>query len=182
VLYRRFPMIPGAAPDEPGGPLYVPRFDQGEGRHDNPDVYGALYLSRHPASPVAELLKDLRLGRFDPGLLHHEGHDYGLVPLDESKLEGILDLDEPRTLSERQLRPSMVATGRRTLTQRMALDLYRDGANGIAWWSTIEASWINVTLFAERATGRLRIAGDPETLTSDHPLVREAADAVGVPL
>jgi hypothetical protein len=182
VLYRRFPLIPGAAPDEPGGPLYVPRFDQGEGRHDNPDTYGALYVSRHPASPVAELLKDVPLGPLQTSLLAHEGHAYALVPLDDSALDGLLDLDDPRVLSDRGLRPSVVATGRRTVTQRTALEIYRDGASGVSWWSTIEAAWINVTLFAERAADHLRIAGEPEPLTPDHPAVREAAETVGVML
>jgi RES domain len=180
VLYRRFPMIPGAAPDEPGGPLFVPRFDQGEGRHDNPDVYGALYVSRDPVSPVAELLKDMPLGALPPSLLEHEGHAYALVALDDASLEDVLDLDDPRTLVARDLRPSRVATGERTVTQRMALEVYQEGAVGISWWSTIEASWINVTLFAERASRRLPLAGEPETLTPDHPAVREAAEAVGV--
>jgi hypothetical protein len=180
VLYRRFPLIPGVALDEPGGPLYVPRFDQGEGRHDNPDAYGALYVSHDPASPVAELLKDVPRGPFHAGLLRHEGHPYALVPLDDSELEGVIDLDDPRVLSSRDLRPSRVATGRRTVTQRLALDIYREGAAGISWWSTIEGSWINVTLFAERASSTLRPAGDPEPLTPDHPTVREAAEAVGV--
>jgi len=180
VLYRRFPLIPGAAPDEPGGPLYIPRIDQGDGRHDNPDAYGALYVSRNPASPVAELLKDVPLGRLQPALLRHEGHSYALIALDDSDVDGVVDLDNPRILSDRRLRPSLVATGRRTITQRTALDIYRGGATGISWWSTIEASWTNVTMFAERAAGRLVTVGDPEPLTPDHPAVREAAEAVGV--
>jgi hypothetical protein len=180
VLYRRFPLIVGAAPDEPGGPLYVPRFDQGDGRHDNPDAYGALYVSRHPASPVAELLKDVPLGPLQESLLAHEGNPYALVELDDSAVDGVLDLDDPRVLIGRDLRPSLVATGRRSVTQRMALDVYREGASGISWWSTIEASWINVTLFSERAADLLRAAGDPEPLTPYHPAVREAAEAVGV--
>jgi hypothetical protein len=94
----------------------------------------------------------------------------------------VLDLDDPRTLVARDLRPSGVATGDRTVTQRMALDVYREGAVGISWWSTIEASWINLTLFAERATERLRLAGEPEPLGPRHPAVREAAEAVGVTL
>lgn len=180
MLYRRFPLVPGAAPEEPGAPLYVPRFDQGEGRHDNPDTYGALYVSRHPASPVAELLKDVPLGLLQPTLLAHEGNPYALVALDDSAVEGVLDLDDPRILAGRDLRPSLVATGRRTITQRTALEIYRDGASGISWWSTIEASWINVTLFEDRVADRLTIVGEPEPLTLDHPAVREAAEAVGV--
>ena len=88
----------------------------------------------------------------------------------------------PRELARRRLRPSRVATGDRTVTQRVAVDLFEEGIPGFAWWSTIEASWSNVTLFAERAVPSLRVDGDPEPLTLRSPSVREAADAVGIRL
>jgi hypothetical protein len=180
VLYRRFPFSPGAGPTDAGGPLFVPRIDQGDGRHDNPDAYGALYLSRDPASPVAELLKDAPRGRLEPRLLLHEGTPHVLAAFDDSGLSDLVDLDDPAVLSARELRPSMVATGNRPPTQRIALRIYQEGADGLEWWSSIEGSWINVTLFAERVGERLQLVGEPEPLTLDHPAVREAAEAVGV--
>ncbi len=180
MLYRVFPAVPGAAATEPGGPLHVPRFDQGRGRHDNPDVYGALYTSRLPVAPVAERIQDLRARRISDRHLSREGARLTLVAMDESAVEPLVDLDDPRTLVERSLRPSTVATAEREVTQPIALSLYRDGMAGLEWWSTIEASWINVTLFEDRAAGRLALAGEPEPLTLDHPAVREAAEAVGV--
>jgi hypothetical protein len=180
MLYRRFPFLPGAGRSEPGGPLHVPRIDQGEGRHDNPDVYGALYMSRNPASPVAELLKDAPRGVLEPALLVHEGSPYALAAFDERGLDDLVDLDDPAVLASRDLRPSGVATRNRRATQRLALRIHQEGTAGFEWWSTIEASWINVTLFAERVVGRLDVVGDPEPLTVDHPAVREAAEAVGV--
>jgi hypothetical protein len=158
----------------------VPRIDQGDGRHDNPDVYGALYMSRNPASPVAELLKDAPRGVLEPALLMHEGSPYALAAFDEGGLDDLVDLDDPAVLAGRHLRPSGVATRNRQATQRLALHLHQEGATGFEWWSTIEASWINVTLFEERVADRLDLAGEPEPLTIDHPTVREAADAVGV--
>lgn len=92
----------------------------------------------------------------------------------------LLDLDDPAILGTRGLRPSEVATRVRKHTQRMAMSLYEDGVLGFEWWSTIEASWINVTLFEERAARHLRLEGEPEPLTLDHPAVQNAADAVGV--
>jgi hypothetical protein len=92
----------------------------------------------------------------------------------------VLDLDDPSNLVARDLRPSGVATRARRPTQRLALRLYEEGVDGLEWWSTIEASWINVTLFADRIGGRLSVVGEPEPLTLDHPAVREAAEAVGV--
>ena len=179
VLYRIFPSTPGADPTEPGGALFVPRFDQGGGRHDNPDTYGAIYLSTVPAASVAELLIVLRTQRLRPQHLTTEGFPYALAGIDEGAIE-VLDLDDPRNLAARDLHPSGVATRVRRRTQRLALRLYEEGVDGLAWWSTIEASWINVTLFDDRAAGRLTVVGEPEPLTLDHPAVREAAEAVGV--
>jgi hypothetical protein len=180
VLYRVFPTADGAGPGDPGGPLFVPRLDQGRGRHDNPDAYGALYLGKVPESPVAELLRDYVSRGAPPHPFLREGSPIALAAIDPSGIPGLLDLDDPRNLVSRRLRPSGVATRDREVTQPVALAIYEDGLDGFEWWSTIEASWINVTLFAERVAGRLSLAGEPEPLTVDHPAVREAADAVGV--
>jgi hypothetical protein len=180
VLYRVFPQVTGAAPRDPGGPLYVPRFDQGGGRHDNPDAYGALYLSRVPVAPVAEHIRDLRARTLEERDLVREGARLTLVSVDEAALGGLVDLDDPGNLVARALRPSSVATANREVTQPLALALYQEGLAGFEWWSTIEASWINVTLFADRSADRLSIAGETEPLTLDHPVVREAARTVGV--
>lgn len=180
MLYRVFPWSPGAGPADLGGPLYVPRLDQGSGRHDNPEVYGALYLSRAAVSPVAERLRVLRGRTVTEAHFRREGARLSLAEIDDAPLARLLDLDEPRRLSERALRPSTVATRQRDLTQPIALAIWDEGAPGFEWWSTIEGSWINVTLFAERAVDRLQVRAEPEPLTVDHPVVREAADAVGV--
>ena len=179
MLYRAFPGTPGAGPTDEGGALFVPRLDQGRGRHDNPDAYGALYLSRAPESPVAEVLRDYVARGIPPRPLLREGSPIRLAAVDEGDLD-LIDLDDPRSLAARDLRPSGVATHVRKTTQPLARWLYEEGVAGFEWWSTIEASWINVTLFAERAADGLTVVGDPEALTLDHPAVREAADAVGV--
>ncbi len=180
MLYRVFPQVPGAGLSEPGGPLYVPRFDQGGGRHDNPDEYGALYLSRVAVAPVAEHIRDLRARTMADRDLIREGARLTLVSVDEGPLDELVDLDDPGNLVARSLRPSGVATANREVTQPLALTLYEEGIQGFEWWSTIEASWINVTLFADRSIDALSVTGEAEPLTLDHPAVREAARAVGV--
>lgn len=182
MLYRLFPYRREAALTEEGGPLHVPRFYQGAGRHDNPDLYGVVYGSREVVSVVAELLWRFRDRPVTEVFLRWEGQPYAVAPLDDSRLPDLLDLDDPRNLVARGLRPSAVATRDRERTQGTALGLYEEGVDGFEWWSTIEASWINVTLFAERVVRRLRIVGEPEPLTLDHPAVREAAELVGVRL
>jgi hypothetical protein len=60
VLYRVFPFMPSSTATDIGGALFVPRHRQGEGRHDNPEHYGALYATRIPESAVAEQLQGFR--------------------------------------------------------------------------------------------------------------------------
>ena len=54
ILHRCFAWNERARETEPDGPLWFPRVYQGEGRHDNPDVYGCLYLSDHALSTLVE--------------------------------------------------------------------------------------------------------------------------------
>lgn len=182
MLYRFFPFDPEADPKEDGGALFVPRSLQGAGRHDAPDAYGALYLSRDRPSVVAEYLQRFQRQSVERGDLEWApGRPYGIAAMDDAGLD-LLDLDEPRNLVARALRPSRVATRVRKVTRQWARVLYDEGVPGFEWWSTIEASWINATLFADRTVGSLAVVGEPEALHVDHPAVREAAAVVGVTL
>jgi hypothetical protein len=183
VLYRVFPMRAAPAATEEGGALYVPQHRQGAGRHDNPDRYGALYASRSPEAAVAERIQLFR-GRVlaDRHFRREDGSRLALAALDDAGLGAVPDLDDPVELVRRDLRPSAVATHRRDVTRPMALRIFEEGAAGLGWWSTLESSWANVTLFAERSTALLRLEGEPETLSVDHPAVWVAADALGIRL
>lgn len=110
------------------------------------------------------------------------GRPLALAAFDDAALERIVDLDDPSELLARGLRPSVVATHNRLVTRLIAEDIFGEGAHGIGWWSTLESSWANVTLFAERAAGLLELTGEPETLTVGHPSVRAAAEVLGVRL
>jgi len=180
MLYRLFPRDPEARSSDPGGALYVARALQGDGRHDAPDRYGALYLSRSPTSAVAELLRVYRRQQLTARDLLESGRTYAFAAFDDAGLPDLVDLDEPEVLVEWALRPSMIATRDREATQAIAVIAFEEGAPGLTWWSTIEASWINVTLFAERVGGHLELIGEPEPIGLGHPAVREAAEAVGV--
>ncbi|MGH2739620.1 MAG: RES family NAD+ phosphorylase [Actinomycetota bacterium] len=183
LIFRAFPFFPESPPTEAGGALHIPRKLQGAGRHDNPTAYGAFYASRVPESVIAEHLKTF-VGQLvtDDIFVRGDGFRYALAQIDEDRLASLVDLDDPAVLKERTLRPSKVATQERDLTQEIALAIYEEGGDGFEWWSTIEASWINITLFAERAVPRLDVAEEPEPLTLDHPAVRDAADALGIRL
>ena len=181
MLYRAFARRDGSAVHEPGGALFVPRWSQGAGRHDNPYEYGTLYTSRDAESAVAEYLQFFRGQRVSGADLRFaDGRVLCLAEIDDADLPALPDLDDPEELAGRELRPSRVATGDRDTTQALAMDLHSGGVPGFSWWSTIEAAWVNVTLFAERALDALRSPGPPERLTTGHPSVRAAAERLGI--
>jgi hypothetical protein len=156
---------------------------QGSGRHDNPALYGALYTARTEVSAVAEWLagfRGQRLGSDD--FRRTDGRRWALAGLDEAALRGLVDLDDPGELVLRRLRPSTVATRARSSTREVAGALFAEGIPGFGWWSTLEASWPNVTLFAERVTDVVRVADGPREIAIEDPVVRAAAAAIGVTL
>lgn len=173
MLYRVFAQLPDRRPD----PFAVPRRFQGGGRHDNPDHYTALYLAREPISAVAERIQGFRGQRLVEGVFTRpDGRVDVLAQVDDAGWPELIDLDDPRVLAARAIRPSRVATGDRPTTQHLALDLFLGGATGLAWWSTLEASWTNVTIFQERLAPGLRRVVSTEPLTTVHPIVRDAAE------
>jgi hypothetical protein len=176
ILHRCFPLSARARPDAADGPLWFPRPLQGEGRHDNPEVYGCLYLADRPLSPVVEQLAPFRGQRLSASLLRRRGLPLALAEIELADAAALVDLDDPRTLDREGLRPSAVATRQRDVTQPQALALYRrhPDAAGLRWWSVWEAQWANVTIF-DRAAPSLRLLRT-QVLTLEHPVVVAAAE------
>ncbi len=175
ILYRCFAWnarVDQAAPD---GPLWFPREFQGDGRHDNPDLFGCLYLADRPVSPVVEQLARFRGQRLSAALLRRRGLPLALAELDLDDAAVLVDFDDPVVLRRERLRPSLVATRERRVTQPQARRLHeqRRDVAGIRWWSTYESQWMHVTLF-ERAAPHLRI-GSVRELTLEDDVVVEAA-------
>lgn len=180
TLYRCFAWNAQAKPAEPDGPLWIPRSLQGEGRHDNPDLFGCMYLSERDVSPVVEQLARFRGGKLTSSLLRRRGLPLALAEIDLTDAAVLIDLDDPRVLQRERIRPSRVATRQRGTTQPQARVLYErhTGAAGLRWWSPFEALWMNVTLF-DRAVPRARL-GAVRRLTISDPLVAEAAEFIGL--
>ena len=178
ILHRCFAWDRRAAAGDEGGPLWFPRAYQGDGRHDNPDVYGCLYVTMHAVSAVVEQLARFRGSVLVPQILLRRRTPLALATLELDATAAVVDLDDPTVLSARALRPSTVATRTRHVTQPQALALYQGGADGIRWWSTFESLWTNVTIF-DRTARRLRI-GAIRRLAVDDVAVREAADFLGI--
>ena len=161
ILWRVLPWDPSARPANPGGALWFPRPFQGAARHDDPSRYGCLYVAEDPVSAVAEALAPFRgSGDLHPGMLTRMGRPLALGELALDDAAGLIDLDDPAVLVREQLRPSHVATTSRARTRRDAARLHdaHPEAAGLRWWSTLEASRINATLF-DRAADRLRVRG-----------------------
>lgn len=180
ILTRSFAWDERARSRSQGGPLWIPRELQGDGRHDNPDVYGCLYVSDREAAAVVEQLARFRGSRFRSQMLLQQGLPLALAAIELPDDRELLDLDEPRVLVREDLRPSLVATYDRAITQPQALDLYRrhPDAAGLRWWSTHEAQWANFTIF-DRARTALRLR-DVRRLTPDDHAVLAAADYLGL--
>jgi len=180
ILYRCFAWKAGGAPDAPDGPLWCPRMFQGEGRHDNPDLYGCLYLSDRAVACIVEQFAPFRGQRLIASMLRRRGLPLALARIEHDDRRELIDLDDPVVLRREKLRPSRVATRRRDITQAQAQALFtrHPHAAGLRWWSTWEATWANVTIFdrAARALELLEVA----ELTLDQAEVLEAAEFFGL--
>ena len=182
ILYRCLAWNQRAAPDKPDGALWFPRVFQGEGRHDNPDVYGCLYLSEAPLSCIVEQLARFRGQRLTPALLRRRGLPLALAELELEDGAELVDLDNPVVLRRERLRPSRVATRQREVTRPQARALHErhPEAAGLRWWSTFESLWANVTLF-DRAASGLRLS-EVRALELAHEEILSAADVLGLRL
>ena len=181
IFWRVLPWDPSAPAGAPGGALWFPRPFQGTGRHDDPARYGCLYVCESPVAAIAEALAPFRgTGDLRPELLARTGRALALAQLELADGSTLVDLDDPVVLAAESLRPSQVATGRRAVTQAHAAQLFEahPAAAGLRWWSTLEASWINVTLF-DRAAPALS-AGRPSPLDVGAEDVRAAARLLGL--
>jgi hypothetical protein len=176
ILYRCFAWNERARPGKADSPLWFPREFQSEGRHDNPDLYGCLYLADRAVSCVVEQLARFRGQRLSAPLLVRRGLPLALAALELDERAPLLDLDDPVVLRREHLRPSQVATRQRVVTQPQARELHdkHPDTAGLRWWSSYEALWANVTLF-DRAALMLRTQS-VHALTVDDPVVVEAAD------
>ena len=169
-LFRVFDWDGASVGRAHGGPLFVARARQGPGRHDAPARYGAWYCSRLAVSAIAECIQSLR-GHVlaDADFQRVGGITKAIVGLRLDEGLEIVDLDDPSELAARRIRPSQVATLRRQVTQTIAASLFEEGAVGLAWWSTLEAEWTNVTLFHERALPHVLVSAPPRALSLKLP-------------
>jgi hypothetical protein len=129
---------------------------------------GASIIPRVTARCTPQLLQ----GRRD-----FAGSVRAIAELDAEKVD-VLDLDDARELVRRRLRPSGVVTRDRTMTQRWALDIFKEKRwAGVRWWSRYDSRWGS---FGRWALAEVR-ALEVTRLTADHPALIEAAAILSRP-
>ena len=182
ILYRCLAWERAASARSRGGPLWFPRMLQGNGRHDNPALYGCLYVAVEPISAVAEQIQRLAGTYLEEADLVRRGLPLSLATIQFEEREELVDLDDPSVLVGEGLRPSRIATNDRPTTQAGAAEIFtrHPEAAGLRWWSTIEALWPNVTIF-DRAEDLLSVE-DVQPLELGDEVVVEAADYLGLPI
>lgn len=177
-LFRVFPWIRSARRRGPGHPLFTAPI-QGAGRVDNPEHYPTVYASDSPAGAIAEAFGNHAI--WSPQLLQGPpdlpGSVRALVALDAKKIE-VLDLDDARELVRRELRPSAVVSRERAVTQRWALEAFREKRwGGVRWWSYYDPRWGSFGVWHWSNLHALEIA----PLTPEHPALVEAASVLSRP-
>jgi len=137
-------------------------------------------VSHSDVSTVVEQLARFRSQRLIDSMLRRHGLPLALAELDVRDDVRVVDLDDPAVLVKRKLRPSRVATRRREITQAQAREVFTGtpNAGGLSWWSTYEATWVNLTLF-DRVRSSLHLAAIRALSTRD-AIVIEAADLLGL--
>lgn len=172
AVYRVFPFLATAAPEKPGGALYIP--PQGGGRLDNPDLFAVLYLSNSPAGAIAEAF-----GRFPewiPAIL--EGSPSlpaSVQALARYRLPEdvpLCDLDDPDRLRSLGIRPSEVVSRDYGSTRAWARRIYQQHTwSGVRWWSYYDPRWTSIGLWE---TASLKLEGVRPLRLTDPDLVEAA--------
>ncbi|HVL91087.1 MAG TPA: RES family NAD+ phosphorylase [Actinomycetota bacterium] len=143
---------------------------QGASRIDSPSRYRVLYFAEDPAIAVGEAFASRPVWM-------EEMFEFPVLPDARSSLitvqvdARVVDLDDAAALAERALRPSIVATPDRTVTQAWAARIFAEKRwAGIRWWSARDARWGVVGLWSLESIRIQRV----EPLARDHDAVRRA--------
>ena len=88
ICWRVAALDPAVGDRERGGMLWFPRIFQGEGRHDNPDLYGCLYVAAEPVGAVHDQDDPLTRKGTHQGMLSREKRH-----IRTRKLHGLVGLD-----------------------------------------------------------------------------------------
>ncbi len=148
-----------------------------------PDRSAVIYCSKSRVSAVAEVIQGFRGTHLTSRVfLYPDKNVRALAHMVLDDSVPLIDFDDPKELSNHKLKPSQIATMNRQVTQNIARSLFDEGAFGFTWWSTLNASWTNVTLFENRVSEHLSIEGEALALDKQMPEVMEAAKVLNIQL
>jgi len=181
TFYRVFDWDGQSLSSEVGGPFFVPRSQQSQGRHDVPSVDGVIYASLAPLSAIAETIQFFRNNILTKEhFVKPNGFKKALVTFTMPRELKLQDFDDPKTLVSTNRRVGMVTTRDRTVTQDIARGVFQVGVAGLLWPSALEGLWINATLFESRIEGYAQVKGPIVPLSLKHPDVIKAAQLFGI--
>jgi hypothetical protein len=109
-----------------------------------------LYLAAAPEGSIGEAFGNLTV--WTPAMLAFPGlpgsvRTLGVYRIDETA-HPLLDLDDPKVLVARSLRPTHVVIRNRPRTQQIAADIYNETKwAGIQWWSFHRPQWVVMALW-----------------------------------
>jgi hypothetical protein len=141
-----------------------------------------LYASKHAVSAIAERLQEFRGQTIVNNDLYQGELPLSLVSFELTENVPLLDLVQASELSTWGIDPLQVATKDRAISQRLARMLYEKGIPGFLWWSSLEPSWTNASLFESRAASNILVERPIKPLTTTMPELIEAAKKIGVQL
>ncbi len=182
TVYRVFPFVASARPDQPGGALYIP--PQGAGRLDNPEIYSVLCVSDAEAGAIAEAFG--RFPEWTPAILAGSPGLPGSVrAIARYHLAGnvrVCDLNHPARLLNLDLRPSEVVSRDYTCTRRWARRIYDQHVfAGVRWWSYYDPQWASIGLWDIRQLKIEQVRplslNDPALIEASRTIVRRVAGA-----
>jgi hypothetical protein len=179
LVYRVFPHLDAAKPNEPGHPLYEHRPQRGS-RADHPDYY-VWYVTRQPEAACGETFGNISQwaeSMFDFPAVTGAQRALGVYELPDDLR--ICDLDDPHRLIDVGLRPTQVVTRNLAVTSAWAHRIWSQHSAAVGgrawqamqWWSfhrpywTVLASWEQPTFI------------ESQPLALAHPAVAAAAKSL----
>ncbi|BDX33374.1 hypothetical protein TUM20985_39210 [Mycobacterium antarcticum] len=182
MAYRVFPFDTSAVAGTAGHPEYLHR-PQGKGRLDNPRHYDTWYFAASPEAAVGEVFGDITVwgdDMFEFPALPNAPRTLGVFEVpDDVRL---LDLDDPRALLARGLRPTQVIARNRAVTQGWALEIFTEQNDlgdrrwdGVRWWSFHRPHWTVFGLWCTTSEPASHRLVNTERLHVGHPAVIDAA-------
>lgn len=179
--WRVFPWDVSARPGAMFSPSFVPS-TTGRGRFDlSVDKSPVLYVAESPEHAIAEALQSWRNRPLRRAHLERARHPLALVEVavEDDRADELLDLCDPRVLTDIGSAPDEVASRHRGRTQPIAAASWDAGRPGLRWWSAFWGDWHGVVLFTARLEPGLHFAR-ATPLSLDSADVRSAAAALGM--